>query len=116
MMAPHTARSAETLAASRPDEQRVRFDELYLLLALVILCFLISLTPIIAIDFWWHLRVGQLIADTGRIPKANLFAWTLPLDTPYIYGAWLSEWLLNTLYRQGDVPLVIFTRNALAFA
>ena len=36
-------------------------------------------------DFWWHLRTGQLIVDTGAIPKVDPFSFTAAgsqLDSP----------------------------------
>ena len=28
------------------------------------------------IDFWWHLRTGQLIAESGQVPRADPFSFT----------------------------------------
>lgn len=40
------------------------------------------------IDFWWHLKTGELIAKTGTVPIADSFSYT-------VYGqAWTAhEWL-----------------------
>ncbi len=75
---------------------------------------LISQLPTPPNDLFWHMRVGELIATTGHIPETNLFSWTVPADTPYVYGAWLGELLLYGLYRLGGLELVVFTRNLLA--
>ncbi|NJO84710.1 MAG: hypothetical protein HC828_19380, partial [Blastochloris sp.] len=64
-------------------------------------------------DFWWHLKAGELIATSG-LPTTNIFAWSLPADTPYVYQSWLAEWLFYVLYQLGGLPLVIFARNVLA--
>ena len=29
-------------------------------------------------DYWWHLRTGQLIAETGAVPKADPYTFTVP--------------------------------------
>ncbi len=73
----------------------------------------VSLVPLPPNDFWWHLKIGELIATTGRIPTTNMFAWTLPSEAPFFYGAWLGQWLLYGLYRQGGVALTLFVRTAL---
>ena len=72
-----------------------------------------SLVPLPPNDFWWHLKIGELIVETGRIPTTNMFAWTLPADAPFVYGAWLGEALFYLLYRLGRLELVIFTRTLL---
>ncbi len=75
--------------------------------------FLVSLIPLPPNDFWWHLKIGEIIYTTRTIPNTNMFAWTLPADAPFAYGAWLGELLLYLLYRAGGLPLVIFARNLL---
>src|SRR5262245_47764655 len=89
----------------------LRLEHLYVLLALSATGFLVGISPVLPHDFWWHLRVGQLIAEQGAIPQTNLFAWSLPSDAPYVYAAWLGEWLLFNVYRAGGLEMVIFTRN-----
>ncbi|MDX9952732.1 MAG: hypothetical protein RBT75_01480 [Anaerolineae bacterium] len=74
----------------------------------------VSLVPQSPNDFWWHLKIGELLASTGRIPTTNLFAWTLPADAPFFYGAWLGELLLYVLYRWGGVALTLCARTVLA--
>src|SRR4030042_4468276 len=44
-------------------------------------------------DFWWHLRTGQLIVDTGSIPKADPFSYTAA-GSPWIAHEWLSDLLI----------------------
>lgn len=93
----------------------VRLDHLWVLLALSVVGIFISLVPTSPNDFWWHLKAGELVA-TGGIPTTNMFAWTLPADTPYVYQSWLAEWLFYALYRLGGFPLVVFARNMLGLA
>jgi hypothetical protein len=75
---------------------------------------LISLSPTDPEDFWWHLKAGELIAMGQGIPATNIFGWTLPADTSFIYQSWLGEWLFFALYQLGGLPLVVFARNMLA--
>jgi hypothetical protein len=96
------------LALGRPA---VRLEHLYVLLPLVFVVAYAALVPTPPNDFWWHLRVGQLVS-AGTIPRTNLFAWTLPADTPYVY-AWLAGWLFSILYQAGGMELVIFSRTLL---
>jgi hypothetical protein len=90
----------------------IRLEHLWVILALSIVGAFISLVPNSPNDFWWHLKAGELVATSG-IPQTNLFAWTIPADTPYIYQSWLSEWLFYMLYQLGGLPLIVFARNML---
>src|SRR5579871_843696 len=90
----------------------------YLLVAFSItaIALLVSLEPAQPNDLWWHVRVGQLIAQTGAIPQTQQLAWAVPADTAYVYGAWLGELLLYSTYRAGSIELLEFMRNLLAAA
>lgn len=90
----------------------VRLEHLWVLLSLSMVGVFISMVPTWPNDFWWHLKAGELIATSG-LPTTNLFAWTLPADTPYVYQSWLGEWLFYALYRLGGLPLIVFARNML---
>ena len=69
----------------------LRIDSLWFLGALAGFGILISLAPQPPHDFWWHLKIGEIIHSTQAIPATNLFGWTLPAQAPYLYGAWLAE-------------------------
>ena len=90
----------------------LRLNHLWLCIALSGIAAFISLAPTVPHDFWWHLKVGELIATSG-IPTTNRFAWGVPTDTPYVYQSWLGEWLFFQIYRLGGFPLAIFARNLL---
>lgn len=81
----------------------------------ILACFglVISLMPLLPNDFWWHLKVGEIVYQTGRIPNTNLFSWSLPANYPYTYGAWLAGYLFYGIYHLGGIALILFTRNAL---
>ncbi len=87
---------------------------LWFLVVLASFGFYVSLVPQPPHDLWWHLKIGELIYTTGKIPTTNLFAWTLPEDAPFFYGAWLGQWLLYGIYRWGGVALLLFIRTAMA--
>ncbi|MBX0330315.1 hypothetical protein K2Z83_21865 [Oscillochloris sp. ZM17-4] len=103
------------MANPRPARVGLRLDHLWVIFALSVIGGFISLAPTAPNDFWWHLKVGELVA-TGGIPTTNLFAWTLPADHPYTYQSWLGEWLFYALFRVGGLPMTIFARNALGTA
>lgn len=88
-------------------------DELWPLIVLGGFIFFVSLVPLPPNDFWWHLKIGEIISSQKVIPTTNIFSWSLPADQPFVYGAWLGEFLLYLLYKVGHLELVIFTRNLL---
>lgn len=91
-------------------------DIVWLLVILAGFGFYVSLVPTPPNDFWWHLKIGQLTFTSGQIPHTNLFAWTLPADYPFAYGAWLGEWLTYVVYHIGRMELVLFARNVMILA
>jgi hypothetical protein len=89
-------------------------DQLWPLIVLAGFIFFVSLVPLPPNDFWWHLKIGELIYTNKAIPTTNLFAWTLPAEAPFVYGAWLGEFLMYLIFRLGKLELVTFTRTLLA--
>jgi hypothetical protein len=69
--------------------------------------FLMTLRPINDPDFWWHLRTGQLIVQTGTIPHFDPYSFT-NLGKPWVAHEWLSEILFYDLFRLGSYSLLIF--------
>jgi hypothetical protein len=110
-------RDAHNLAASPRARGRallaLRIDHLWLIIVLAGFSIVAALSVSPPNDFWWHLKVGQLVAERG-IPSTNLFAWTLPTDHPYVYATWLGEWLFYALYDFLGLQAVVIARNILA--
>lgn len=88
-------------------------DQIYPLIVLAGLSFLVSLIPLPPNDFWWHLKIGEIIYTQGNIPATNMFSWTIDLQSPFTYGAWLGELLLFFFYKVGGVFLLTFIRSLL---
>lgn len=51
-------------------------------------------------DYWWHLRTGQLIAETGAVPHEDVFSYTAP-GKPWVAHEWLAELVMYWLYAGG---------------
>lgn len=56
------------------------------------------------IDFWWHLRTGELIASTRAIPVTDAFSYTAA-GQPWVAHEWLWELASYGLYRYGGYAL-----------
>ncbi|HEY7066426.1 MAG TPA: hypothetical protein VII06_33445 [Chloroflexota bacterium] len=48
-------------------------------------------------DYWWHIRTGQYIVDTGTLPREDLFSYTAR-GHPWVTHEWLSEVVLYATF------------------
>lgn len=59
-------------------------------------------------DYWWHVRTGQLILDTGQLPRTDPFSFT-SAGTPWVTHEWLTEVIFALIARHfgyvGNVAL-----------
>ncbi|HSY37239.1 MAG TPA: hypothetical protein VK814_15915 [Acidobacteriaceae bacterium] len=51
-------------------------------------------------DMWWHLKTGQIIWTTHRIPTTDIFSFTTSHHA-YVPQEWLSQILIYATYRLG---------------
>lgn len=63
---------------------------------------LFAYAPIFAVDFFWQLKLGEIIAKTGAIPTTDLFSAVHP-DRPYVQFQWLWELLAYGAYGLGGL-------------
>jgi hypothetical protein len=72
----------------------------------------LTLQRIQSADYWWHLRTGQLIAETGAVPKADPYTFTVA-GSPWVDIHWLFQLGLWRLYGLGGHVAVSYGRLAL---
>jgi hypothetical protein len=80
------------------------YDFLWLSLALFVLlpiAFFLSITPH---DYWWYVRIGQDIMQTGSVPRADTFSYTFA-GRPIFYQPWLSAVIFWLAYDLGGATL-----------
>ena len=58
------------------------------------------------VDFWWHLKAGEIIVTTRSIPKTDLFSFTAA-GHPFILQNWLVEVIYYGAYRAGGLALLV---------
>jgi hypothetical protein len=80
-----------------------------LLASLPALAFLLGCTPMADFDVWWHLRTGQLILETGAVPRHDLFTYT-SATRPWIDVYWLYQVGLALLYRAGGASALVLLK------
>jgi len=94
-----------------PASQSSRsYDFLWLSLALLILLpivFLLSITPH---DYWFYVRLGRDILESGIVPRADSFSYTFP-GRPIFYQPWLSAVLFWLAHSAGGATLTFLIRG-----
>ncbi|MBU0492518.1 MAG: hypothetical protein KKA73_19950 [Chloroflexi bacterium] len=71
--------------------------------------------PIRPNDFWWHMKVGEIILGTGQIPATDLFSFTA-YGQPWLYQSWLAEVVFQMLYAVGGLELIAVAQGVLVAA
>lgn len=64
----------------------------------MLVIFMLAARAITDPDFWWHLRAGQYMVETGTIPRTDIFS-TVFNGREWVAHEWLSEVLMYSLYR-----------------
>ncbi len=80
--------------------------------ALLVLAAALTLQDIRSLDYWWHLRAGQLIAETGAVPHHDPFTYTVP-GARWIDIHWLHQLALHALFSSGGHVAVVLSQLVL---
>lgn len=62
------------------------------------LIFMFSARPIVDPDFWWHLKAGEYMVQTGGIPQVDVFS-AVYFGKEWVAHEWLSEILIFGTYK-----------------
>ena len=80
------------------------YDLLWLSLALLFLlpiAFFLSITPH---DYWFYVRIGRDILESGAVPTVDTLSYTYP-GRPIFYQPWLSAVVFWLAYAAGGATL-----------
>jgi hypothetical protein len=66
-------------------------------------------------DMWWHLKVGEIVWQTGSPPATDEFSYTTG-NHPWIAHGWLAETLFYAAYKLGGHPMLMMTLCVLGSA
>jgi hypothetical protein len=94
------------------------YDLLWLSLALLFIlpiAFYLSITPH---DYWFYVRVGKDIVESGAIPTTDTFSYTYP-GRPIFYQPWLSAVIFWLVHSMGGATLTFLLKGiciAIAYA
>ena len=84
----------------------LKIQHLWTLLPFVFLIVVTFGTPLRLLDFWWHLKMGEVIVTTWSLPQTDIFSFTSS-GTPFLLQSWLAEILFYTLYVLGGFRLIV---------
>ena len=94
---------------------RLRIEHLWLSLPVVFVVWVGFLRQLPLLDFWWHLKVGEILVTSRSIPRTDLFSFTAA-GQPFVLQNWLAEILYYVVYRMGGLPLLVALNTALLVA
>ncbi len=101
------ARSEIEPEANRPDLPNGRHRPALAALAdaglvalFLALTFLLGVFPLKDADIFWHLRTGQLIRESGQVPRVDIFTYTRE-GVPWIDLHWIFQIAVSWLYERG---------------
>jgi len=91
---------------------RVRIEHIWLSLPILLVAGFGFLLKVRLVDFWWHLKAGEIIVTTRSLPRTEVFSFTAA-GKLFILQNWLVEILYYALYRVGGLQLIVFINAAL---
>jgi hypothetical protein len=80
---------------------------LWLGIALFPLLVIAVLFPVQPHDYWWYLRLGKDVLETGAVPVVDTYS-TSQVGQPLVYQHWLSAVFLWLVYKTGGIPVTVF--------
>jgi tetratricopeptide (TPR) repeat protein len=102
----HSARRrSDAKGFSQRPVRGLREIDLGLVALFLALTFLLGIFPLKDADYYWHLRTGDLIRQTGRIPRVDFYTFTKP-GTPWIDLHWIFQVGISYLREHGGVPML----------
>jgi hypothetical protein len=110
------AHEAGSLAQDAAEPTRVRglrLAHLWAIVPFAIAWFVHSIDFIEPFDFWWNVKSGQIMTQTGRFLGQDVLVWT-PVREPYSNPQWGSQLLLYWLYEAS--PYLLLTARTLIIA
>ena len=69
--------------------------------------------PITDLDIWWHLKTGQIITETGKVPSVDIFSYLIS-GKPWVTFEWLSQLAFYKCYQLGAEKGIYLLRQFMA--
>jgi hypothetical protein len=91
---------------------KITLEHLWLALPLVVTAAMGFRHKLRLLDFWWHLKIGEVIVETKSIPRADLFSFTVE-GTTFVLQNWLTETVYYLVYWIGGLELLTVLNTAI---
>lgn len=103
---------SESLPVSEVKETShgLRLIHLWLIIPIAVAWFAASVGFIEPYDFWWNLKSGQIMMQTGQFLGTDVLVWT-PVRLPYSNPQWGSQLLFYWIYDLS--PYLLLTARAI---
>lgn len=90
-------------------------DTIWFLVPVLLVVWATLLHPLRHLDFWWHLKVGEIIVENGHIPTNDIFSFT-EHGKSFVHQNWLAEVFFYIIWKVGGAELLIFVNTLLMTA
>lgn len=78
----------------------LKADNYIVLTSFILLLVFISTTKIADYDFWWHLKLGETVYNSGQIPKVDDYSYTFK-GQPQFNSEWLADLIIFLFFKAG---------------
>ncbi|MEA2576297.1 MAG: hypothetical protein QOH93_3595 [Chloroflexia bacterium] len=109
----HGEVATPTHEAEAVSTRGLRLKHLWAIVPFAIAWFASSIDFIEPYDFWWNVKSGQIMAETGQFLARDVLVWS-PVREPYYNPQWGSQLLFYWLYAVS--PYLLLTVRALIIA
>ncbi|WP_240911365.1 tetratricopeptide repeat protein [Paludisphaera soli] len=109
--APRSSRSEKSRDDRSPSGAAwgLRLFDAVLIGFFLTLGFLLGVFRLKDTDFYWHLRTGNLIRQSGQIPRVDFYTFTRA-GSPWIDLHWIFQVAISWVYEQGGVPALTLAK------
>jgi hypothetical protein len=103
---------AGTAARARPHWPALTLEHVWLAAVLAFAFVIGTLLRAEQTDYWWTVKLGELLGTTGSLPAADPLAFTSTRQ-PYIEQQWLAQAILAATHRLGGLEAALLLRAGL---
>lgn len=90
----------------------IRIEHLWAITVMVGIVLFLETHPVRPQDFWWHLRMGEELLATHRLPQVDTLTLTRA-GAPYTFGIfWLAQVVYALAFRAGGVVAIVLLHTA----
>jgi tetratricopeptide (TPR) repeat protein len=112
---PRPAKARRPAAAVAAPSGASRLADAALVALFLALVALLGMFPLKDTDFWWHLRTGDLIRQTGTFPQTDWYTFGAA-GRPWIDLHWIFQVLISYGYERVGVPGLTLAKCAVTAA